>query len=111
MVRGGLRQASPRSGVDVVSYRDRVANQVLYRPACSTLVNMDEIPFVVDACKRDLDIENYYVGHLKHIYVSLSTGVAANRTGMMRNLDGCARRLREGWEFFRFFVTNGKAVG
>jgi radical SAM superfamily enzyme YgiQ (UPF0313 family) len=31
-------------------------------------------------------------------------------SGMVRDRDECARRLREGWEFFRFFGSRGKAV-
>jgi len=36
--------------------------------------NMDELPSVLDVYKRDLTIENYYIGYLKHPYVSLYTG-------------------------------------
>ena len=35
---------------------------------------MDELPFVTPVYKRDLKIENYFIGYLKHPYVSLYTG-------------------------------------
>jgi len=38
------------------------------------LENMDELPFVTPVYKRDLAIENYFIGYLKHPYVSLYTG-------------------------------------
>jgi len=36
--------------------------------------NMDELPFVAPVYKRDLKIENYFIGYLKHPYVSIYTG-------------------------------------
>ncbi len=38
------------------------------------LENMDELPFVAPIYKRDLNINNYFIGYLKHPYVSLYTG-------------------------------------
>jgi len=35
---------------------------------------MDELPFVSPVYKRDLTIENYFIGYLKHPYLSLYTG-------------------------------------
>ena len=35
---------------------------------------MDELPFVTPVYKRDLNIENYFIGYLKHPYLSLYTG-------------------------------------
>ena len=35
---------------------------------------MDALPNVVDVYKRDLTIENYFIGYLQHPYVSLYTG-------------------------------------
>ncbi|WP_020200735.1 MULTISPECIES: hopanoid biosynthesis associated radical SAM protein HpnJ [Cupriavidus] len=36
--------------------------------------NMDELPFVAPIYKRDLKVENYFIGYLKHPYVSIYTG-------------------------------------
>src|SRR5437899_4623915 len=35
---------------------------------------MDRLPFVVDVYKRDLRVEDYFIGYLLHPYVSLYTG-------------------------------------
>ena len=49
------------------------------RASCTTcrapiLENMDELPFVAPVYRRDLKIENYFIGYLKHPYVSFYTG-------------------------------------
>ena len=36
--------------------------------------NMDALPFVTPVYKRDLEIENYFIGYLKHPYISFYTG-------------------------------------
>ncbi|WP_233863619.1 hopanoid biosynthesis associated radical SAM protein HpnJ [Paraburkholderia adhaesiva] len=36
--------------------------------------NMDELPFVAPIYKRDLKIENYFIGYLNYPYVSIYTG-------------------------------------
>ena len=35
---------------------------------------MDSLPFVTPVYKRDLKIENYFIGYLKHPYISMYTG-------------------------------------
>jgi radical SAM superfamily enzyme YgiQ (UPF0313 family) len=35
---------------------------------------MDELPFVSPVYKRDLEIENYFIGYLRHPYLSFYTG-------------------------------------
>ena len=65
---------------------------------------MDELPFVTEVYKRDLRIEDYFIGYLKHPYVSLYTGrgcksqlhvlpVAAD--GRRPPLPGAQRRARD----------------
>lgn len=39
-----------------------------------TLEDMDSLPTVIEVYKRDLTIENYFIGYLQHPYVSLYTG-------------------------------------
>ena len=39
--------------------------------------NMDELPFVAPVYQRDLKIENYFIGYLKHPYVQLLHRAAA----------------------------------
>ncbi|TCM20365.1 hopanoid biosynthesis associated radical SAM protein HpnJ [Novosphingobium sp. PhB165] len=38
------------------------------------LETMDDLPFVTPVYKRDLHIEDYFIGYLKHPYISLYTG-------------------------------------
>src|SRR5262250_2929811 len=40
----------------------------------AVLENMDDLPFVTPIYKRDLVIENYFSGYLKHPYISFYTG-------------------------------------
>lgn len=54
-------------------YRDRdgVLHQNEERPP---LAQMDDLPFVTPIYKRDLDIHRYFIGYLKHPYLSFYTG-------------------------------------
>jgi hopanoid biosynthesis associated radical SAM protein HpnJ len=54
-------------------YRDR-NGAVHCNEDRSILENMDELPFVTPIYKRDLVIENYFIGYLKHPYLSFYTG-------------------------------------
>jgi hopanoid biosynthesis associated radical SAM protein HpnJ len=56
-----------------LSYRD-AGGAIRRNPPRAILENMDELPFVTPVYKRDLTIENYFIGYLKHPYVSLYTG-------------------------------------
>ena len=62
----------PLKDVGGVAYRDN--GRVTFTPPRPTIENMDDLPFVVDVYKRDLTIENYFIGYLQHPYVSLYTG-------------------------------------
>ncbi len=42
--------------------------------ARTTLTDMDELPFVTPVYHRDLKIENYFIGYLKHPYISFYSG-------------------------------------
>ena len=63
----------PLKDIRGLSYRGPDGSIVhnLPRP---TIENMDELPFVAPVYKRDLKVENYFIGYLKHPYVSLYTG-------------------------------------
>jgi hopanoid biosynthesis associated radical SAM protein HpnJ len=56
-----------------LSYRDG-NGAIRHNPPRAILENMDELPFVTPVYQRDLSIENYFIGYLKHPYVSLYTG-------------------------------------
>ncbi|HEX7163676.1 MAG TPA: hopanoid biosynthesis associated radical SAM protein HpnJ [Trebonia sp.] len=63
----------PLTGIDGLSYRDRVG-QVVHNADREVLEDMDQLPPVLPIYKRDLRIEDYYIGYLHHPYVSLYTG-------------------------------------
>ena len=61
------------SAIAGLSYRD-AAGAIRHNPPRAILENMDELPFVTPVYKRDLKIENYFIGYLKHPYISFYTG-------------------------------------
>jgi len=56
-----------------LSYRDD-SGKIIHNAPRPMIENMDELPFVSPVYKRDLTIDNYFIGYLKHPYVSLYTG-------------------------------------
>src|SRR3989440_9194457 len=61
------------SRISGLSYRN-ADTRIVHNDARATLENMDALPFVTPVYKRDLKIENYFIGYLKHPYISLYTG-------------------------------------
>jgi hopanoid biosynthesis associated radical SAM protein HpnJ len=59
--------------VDGISYRNE-GGAIVHNRDRAILENMDQLPFVTEVYKRDLKIENYFIGYLKHPYLSLYTG-------------------------------------
>ena len=47
---------------------------IKHNDARPMIENMDELPFVAPVYKRDLKVDNYFIGYLKHPYVSIYTG-------------------------------------
>ena len=56
-----------------ISYRSR-DGVVVHNEDRPVIENMDLLPFVTPVYKRDLKIENYFIGYLKHPYISFYTG-------------------------------------
>src|SRR5499425_2201179 len=56
-----------------LSYRN-AEGRVVHNPPRPILENMDALPFVTPVYKRDLDIDKYFIGYLKHPYISIYTG-------------------------------------
>jgi hypothetical protein len=56
-----------------LSWRDR-NGRIVHNPPRAILEDMDQLPFVTPVYQRDLTIENYFIGYLKHPYISLYTG-------------------------------------
>jgi hopanoid biosynthesis associated radical SAM protein HpnJ len=67
-----VAQGRPLERVAGLSYR--VNGHVARTPDRPVLENMDALPFVTPVYKRDLTVENYAIGYLRHPYVSLYTG-------------------------------------
>jgi hopanoid biosynthesis associated radical SAM protein HpnJ len=63
---------TPLADVPGIAYRDN--GQVKLTPPRPKIENMDALPSVIDVYKRDLTIENYFIGYLQHPYISLYTG-------------------------------------
>jgi len=61
------------SGIDGLSWRN-AEGVLVHNPERAVLEDMDKLPFVSEVYKRDLRIEDYFIGYLKHPYVSFYTG-------------------------------------
>ncbi|MBI5629456.1 MAG: hopanoid biosynthesis associated radical SAM protein HpnJ [Elusimicrobia bacterium] len=67
-----VAQGRPYSEISGLSFREN--GSVRHNPDRRLIEDMDALPSVVDIYKRDLTAENYYIGYLKHPYLSLYTG-------------------------------------
>ena len=63
----------PWKDIKGISYRN-AEGVIVHNEDRETLENMDALPFVTPVYKRDLVIEKYFIGYLKHPYVSFYTG-------------------------------------
>src|ERR1700720_2299088 len=63
----------PWSEIAGLSYRN-ASGVIVHNDERAILENMDLLPFVTPVYKRDLDIDNYFIGYLRHPYLSLYTG-------------------------------------
>jgi hopanoid biosynthesis associated radical SAM protein HpnJ len=61
------------AGIDGISYRNS-EGVIVHNRDRTVLEDMDQLPFVTEVYKRDLRIEDYFIGYLMHPYVSLYTG-------------------------------------
>jgi hopanoid biosynthesis associated radical SAM protein HpnJ len=68
-----LSEGRPFNEVAGISYR-LPDGRFRHNKERALIHDMDSLPHVVDVYKRDLIIENYYIGYLQHPYVSLYTG-------------------------------------
>src|SRR5216683_6538308 len=63
----------PLKDVKGLSYRSD-DGRIVHNLPRAIVENMDDLPFVAPVYRRDLKIENYFIGYLKHPYVSFYTG-------------------------------------
>jgi hopanoid biosynthesis associated radical SAM protein HpnJ len=67
-----VAQGRPLNRVAGLSYR--LDGRIEHTPDRPILENMDLLPFVTPVYQRDLTVEHYAIGYLKHPYISLYTG-------------------------------------
>jgi hopanoid biosynthesis associated radical SAM protein HpnJ len=63
----------PMAKIDGISYRN-AEGVIVHNADRAVLADMDLLPFVTPVYKRDLVMENYFGGYLKHPYISFYTG-------------------------------------
>ena len=68
-----VAEGLPLRDITGLSYRSGDGS-IVHNPPRAMIENMDLLPFVAPVYRRDLKIENYFVGYLKHPYVSFYTG-------------------------------------
>jgi hopanoid biosynthesis associated radical SAM protein HpnJ len=68
-----VAEGRPLRDVTGLSYRNE-DGRIVHNLPRATIEDMDALPFVAPVFRRDLKIENYYNGYLKHPYVSFYTG-------------------------------------
>jgi hopanoid biosynthesis associated radical SAM protein HpnJ len=61
------------SGIAGLSYRNG-EGVIVHNEDRPILEQMDDLPWVTPVYKRDLKMENYFIGYLKHPYISIYTG-------------------------------------
>jgi len=61
------------AAIDGISYRGK-DGAIVHNRDRAVLEDMDQLPFVTEVYRRDLRIEDYFIGYLLHPYVSLYTG-------------------------------------
>lgn len=61
------------SSIQGLSYRNR-EGVIVHNEERPVMHDMDSLPFVTPVYKRDLVMENYFIGYLKHPYISFYTG-------------------------------------
>ena len=68
-----IAQDKAWSGIDGISYRNS-EGVIVHNQDRAIVTDMDTLPFVTPVYKRDLVMENYFGGYLKHPYISFYTG-------------------------------------
>ncbi len=63
----------PMGEIKGLSYRNK-QGVIVHNEDRAILHDMDSLPFVTPVYKRDLVMENYFIGYLKHPYISIYTG-------------------------------------
>jgi len=67
-----VSQGQPFSDIRGLSWRD--GDIIRHNEDSEIVTDLDSLPSVLDIYKRDLNIDNYYVGYLPHPFLSFYTG-------------------------------------
>ena len=68
-----IAEGTPLAEVRGITYRNE-SGGIVHTEDRAVLTDMDQLPFVSPVYKRDLTIEKYFGGYLRHPYVSFYTG-------------------------------------
>lgn len=68
-----ISEGRPLSEVKGIVYKAK-DGKLVCNPERELIQNLDDLPWVTDVYKRDLDITKYSIGYLKEPYISLYTG-------------------------------------
>jgi hopanoid biosynthesis associated radical SAM protein HpnJ len=68
-----VAQGHPLPGIEGLSFKNP-SGTIVHNPPRALLADMDSLPFVTEVYKRDLRVEDYFIGYLEYPYVSLYTG-------------------------------------
>jgi hopanoid biosynthesis associated radical SAM protein HpnJ len=68
-----IAQDKPWADIKGLSYRN-AEGVIVHNEEREILENMDSLPWVTPVYKRDLDVQKYFGGYLKHPYLSFYTG-------------------------------------
>jgi hopanoid biosynthesis associated radical SAM protein HpnJ len=63
----------PWADIKGISYRNK-SGVITHNADRPIIENMDSLPWVTPVYKRDLEMEKYFIGYLKHPYISIYTG-------------------------------------
>ena len=107
-----VAEGRPYSAIDGLSFRSN--GHVIHNRERATLEDMDRLPFVTEVYRRDLVIEDYFIGYLLHPYLSLYTGrgcrshctfclwpqTIGGHRYRTRSAENVAEEIRRGKEYF-----------
>lgn len=68
-----IAEGKPLAEVDGITWRNE-KGEIITNKDRAMIEDMDSLPFVTEVYKRDLKIEDYFIGYLKHPYISIYTG-------------------------------------
>jgi hopanoid biosynthesis associated radical SAM protein HpnJ len=68
-----VADGTPWDRIKGISWRNN-QGVILHNDDRPIIENMDSLPFVTPVYQRDLTIGNYFIGYLKHPYISIYTG-------------------------------------